>query len=127
MRISKFLIGVLIILGVYAIGGWGFAKLLQFNAQKINSLWIAGIINTLNIVVAFLIIKFTINKEEKQFMKTFFSGMGVRVLILLTIILFFLKKDYIEQFTFIISFFILYVLFQMWEIWSIQSHLRKET
>ena len=127
MRISKFLSGVVIILLIYAMGSWGFARIFQMGAEKINSLWISGIINTINIVVAFLIIKFTINKEEKKFMKSFFAGMGIRVLALLAIILFLLSKNYIEQFTFIISFFILYFLFQIWEIWLINSHLRKES
>jgi len=127
MRISKFLSGVVIILLIYAMGSWGFARIFQMGAEKINSLWISGIINTINIVVAFLIIKFTINKEEKKFMKSFFAGMGIRVLALLAIILFLLSKNYIEQFTFIISFFILYLLFQIWEIWLINSHLRKES
>lgn len=127
MRISKFLSGVVIILLIYAMGSWGFARIFQMGAEKINSLWISGIINTINIVVAFLIIKFTINKEEKKFMKSFFAGMGIRVLALLAIILLLLPKNYIEQFTFIISFFILYILFQIWEIWLINSHLRKES
>ena len=127
MQISKFLSGVVIILLIYAMGSWGFARIFQMGAEKINSLWISGIINTINIVVAFLIIKFTINKEEKKFMKSFFAGMGIRVLALLAIILFLLSKNYIEQFTFIISFFILYFLFQIWEIWLINSHLRKES
>ncbi len=127
MRISRFFAGVIGILLIYAIGSWGFAIILQMGPEKINSLWISGIINTINIVVAFFIIKFTIDKEEKKFMRSFFGGMGLRVLALLAIILFMIQKNYIEQFTFIISFFILYVLFQMWEIWLINSHLRKET
>lgn len=127
MRISKFLTGVGVILLIYAMGSWGFARILQMGTEKINSLWISGIINTINVVVAFLIIRFTIDKEEKKFMKSFFGSMGIRVLALLAIILFLLQKNYIDQFTFIISFFILYVLFQMWEIWMINSHLRKET
>lgn len=127
MRISKFLTGVGLILLIYAMGSWGFARILQMGTEKINSLWISGIINTINVVVAFLIIRFTIDKEEKKFMKSFFGSMGIRVLALLAIILFLLQKNYIDQFTFIISFFILYVLFQMWEIWMINSHLRKET
>ena len=127
MRISKFLMGVAVILVIFAMGSWGVATIFQFNNEKINSLWISGIINAINIVVAFLIIRFTINKEEKKFMKSFFGSMGIRVLILLGIILFILQKNYIEQFTFIISFFILYVLLQMWEIWMINSYLRKES
>ncbi len=127
MRITKFLVGILAILVVYGMGSWGFATILQFNEEKITSLWISGIINTVNVVVAFLIIRFTIEKENKTFMKMFFGGMGIRVLLLLGIILYMLQKNYIEQFTFITSFFILYVLFQMWEIWMINSHLRKES
>ncbi|MHB2153259.1 hypothetical protein ACX8XN_02540 [Calditrichota bacterium GD2] len=127
MRITKFLAGVLVILLIYGASSWGFAVILQFNEEKINSLWISGIINTVNVVFAFLIIRFTIDKEAKKFMKTFFTGMGIRILALLAIILFMLQKNYIEQFTFIISFFILYVLYQMWEIWMINSHLRKES
>ena len=126
MRITKFLIGVLVILLIYGISSWGFAVILQFNEKKITSLWISGIINTVNIVFAFFVIRFTIEKEAKKFMKTFFSGMGIRIMALLAIILLMLQKNYIEQFTFIISFFILYILFQMWEIWMINSHLRKE-
>ncbi len=126
MKLKTFFIGILGILAVYAAGAWGFSTILHFDAQKVNGLWWSGIINTVNIVVAFLIIKFTIHKEARQFMKMFFSGMGIRVLLLLAALLIILKKGEVNQFTFILSFFILYVLFQMWEIWMINSYLRKE-
>ncbi len=126
MKIKTFFIGVLVILAVYSLGGWGFSELFNFSRNKNDALWISGIINTINIVAAFLITEFTIKKEAKQFMRIFFTGMGIRILLLLIAIISILKFTSADQFTFIVSLFILYVLYQIWEIWLINSYLRKE-
>lgn len=126
MKVKPFFVGVLIIIGIYALAGWQLADNLNFNAQKIRSLWLSGIISTLNIVAAFFIIKWTIHKEASVFMKAFFGGMGVRVLILIVLIISIIKFVDINQFTFIFSLLILYVLYQILEIWLINSYLRKE-
>ncbi len=111
---------------VYSVGGWQIAHALQFGQEKIKSLLYSGIIGTINIVAAFFTIKLTIEKEDKTFMKTFFGGMGIRVLILIAVIISIIKFLDIDQFTFILSLLILYVLYQIWEIWLINSYLRKE-
>ncbi len=126
MKSKTFFFGVLIILGIYSLGGWQIAHALNFDGEKIKGLWYSGIIGTLNIVAAFFTIKLTINKEEKTFMKAFFGGMGIRVLILIAVIVSIVKFLDIDQFTFILSLLILYVLYQIWEIWLINSYLRKE-
>ncbi len=126
MKLKTFFLGVLVIIGAYAVVCWQLSSHLHFDASKIRSLWISGIIATLNIVAAFFTVKYTINKAENLFFKTFFGGMGVRVLILLGLIISIIKFVDVNQFTFIFSLLILYVLYQIWEIWLINSYLRKE-
>ncbi len=126
MKSRTFFIGLLVVLGIYSLVGWQIAETFNFGVEKIKSLWYSGIIATLNIVAAFFTIKLTIEKEEKTFMKTFFGGMGVRVLIMIVLIVSIIKFLDVDQFTFIISLLILYVLYQIWEIWLINSYLRKE-
>ncbi len=101
-------------------------EIFNFSADQIRGLWISGIISTVNIIAAFFIIKWTINKDLKIFMRTFFGGMGIRVLILVGVIVSIIKFVDVNQFTFIFSLIILYVLYQIWEIWLINSYLRKE-
>ncbi len=126
MKSRTFFIGLLVILGLYSLVAWQLALAMDFGMEKIKGLWYSGIIATANIVAAFFTIKLTIEKEEKTFMKTFFGGMGIRVLLMVALIVLIVKFLEVDQFTFIISLLILYVLYQIWEIWLINSYLRKE-
>lgn len=123
---KKFLTGIGVILGIYVLFAWFAAELAGFDSLQINSLIYAGALATINILLAYLIIKLSIHKGQKEFSRIFLSGMVVRVLILLGIIFLILTYAKVKDFVFIGSLFILYFIYQVWEVLFLNSAFRQE-
>lgn len=118
---KNFFLGLGAILIVYILAGSGISKAASFNPDQILSLCISGIIATVNIVIAFLVVKLSMHKEQDVFTKIFLSGMVIRLLGLLAVIFLVLKYSRVDHFVFIGSLFILYFIYQVWEVLMLNS------
>jgi len=114
--IKKFLIGIVAILVLYIVLSWAIAVIGGFGPEKIQALCYSGILATLNIVIAFGVLKFSINQTQKTFAKFFLSGMVLRLLGLLICIFLIFNFSRADHFVFIGSLFILYFMYQIWEV-----------
>ena len=54
--VKKFILGILVILVSYSLIAWGISFIAQFSENQILGLQISGILATVNVVIAFLII-----------------------------------------------------------------------
>ncbi len=119
--VKKFFIGVAVILAVYATVAWGIVTVADFGPGKIKGLYFSGILATINVVVAFVILKLSMPKDQKTFAKIFLSGMVVRLLGLLIAIFLIFKYSDADHFVFIGSLFILYFMYQIWEVLTLNG------
>ncbi|MGD9898375.1 MAG: ATP synthase subunit I [Calditrichaceae bacterium] len=117
--------GLCIILTFYAAVSWGVSKTFNFNEQQDLGLFLAGIFSTLNIVAAYFIIMYSLKKDQKEFAKIFLTGMVIRILILLIIIFIIISYSQVEDFVFLSGLFILYFIYQIWEILILNRTLKK--
>ena len=119
--VKKFFIGTAAILLFYTLSAWGISVVAGFVKEQNSALFISGIIATLNIVVAFLIIYFSKDKKQSEFAKLFLGGMVIRLLAMLATIFVVFKYSDADHFVFIGSLFILYFLYQIWEVLTLNS------
>ena len=120
-----FFTGVFIILLIFIGVVWLLSDYFHYNSIIINSFIISGIITVTNIVVAFLIVKYSIKKSIDTFNKAFLISMGVRFIVLLGVIFVILKFAEVHQLAFLVSLFLLYFTFQFWELIVINKYLEK--
>ncbi|MBD3226225.1 MAG: hypothetical protein GF313_15970 [Caldithrix sp.] len=59
-------------------------------------------------------------------MQYFLGGMGIRFLLVIATIFIVLKFTAIDTFVFIFALFVLYFLFQIWEVVLIQWHFKED-
>ena len=119
--VKKFFIGTAAILLFYTLSAWGISVVAGFVKEQNSALFISGIIATLNIVVAFLIIYFSKDKKQSEFAKLFLGGMVIRLLAMLATIFVVFKYSDADHSVFIGSLFILYFLYQIWEVLTLNS------
>jgi hypothetical protein len=120
-----FFIGVFIILTLYIITAVFLVSIYDYENNSIQSLIISPIITTANISLAFWIISRVYNRKGMDFNKVFLSSMGARFLGLTAIILIIIKFVNINQFVFLVSLFLLYFIFQFWEVIVVNKYLDK--
>ncbi len=123
--IKQFLFGVGLILVFFSVSGVFLDRSLDFSPEKIKGMYYSGILATANIVVAFLVIYFTIHRSMKVFMRAFLSGIGIRFLLIVAVIFWILSAGMVDHFVFLVSLFILYAIFQFWEVMLIHRHFKK--
>jgi len=120
-----FFTGVFIILLIFVGVVWLLSDYFHYNSIIFNSFVISGIITVINIVVAFLIVKYSIKKSVDTFNKAFLVSMGARFMVLLGVIFVILKFAEVHQLAFLVSLFLLYFIFQFWEMIVINKYLDK--
>ncbi len=119
--VKKFFMGTAAILLLYVLVSWAVSTLAEFSKEQNTALIISGIIATLNIVVAFLIIYVSKDKKQSEFARIFLGGMVVRLLAMLAVIFMVFKYSDADRFVFIGSLFILYFLYQIWEVLTLNN------
>ncbi len=119
-------IGVLIIFIVYILAAWGVSSVLNFNDQQIKGVIFSGILATLNIFLALIIIILTISKDLRFFIKIFLTSIIIRFLVMLAIIFTIIKFIQVDLFVFLASLFILYFMYQIWEVFILHSNINKD-
>lgn len=120
-----FFIGVLIILTLYIITAFFLVSIYDFKFNVISSLIISPIITTANISFAFWIIRRVYDRKRTDFNKVFLGSMGARFAALTAIIFIVIKFVNIHQIGFLVSLFLLYFIFQFWEIIVVNKYLDK--
>ena len=124
---TKFLSGIFVILLLYTATIILITSNSDISVQQQTSFIYAAILTTLNIIAVFLIIKLNFNKDVHTFNRTFFLGFGIRFIILLILIFLVLLFGRVNQFTFLVSLFILYFIFQFWEIFFLNRNFKQES
>ena len=127
-NISKkgFFLSVMVIISVYTALSWILSALYTFDRTQNTALIVSGILGTVNIVISFIILTVSYDKDIKGFMVNYFGGMGIRLLFLLLTIFLILKFMRIDIFVFILSLFVLYFVFQTLEIYYIHSYQKRK-
>ncbi len=120
-----FFIGVLIILTLYIITAVFLTSIYDYQENIIESFIISAIITTANICLAFWIILRVYNKEGTDFNKVFLGSMGARFAGLTAIIFIIIKFVNIHRIGFLVSLFLLYFIFQFWEVIVVNKYLDK--
>lgn len=122
---SRFLGGIFTILVFYIITCLFITRFLHLESSQNKGLIISGILATLNIVAAFFIIALSINKDFPKFTRVFLIGIIARLAGMLTVIFIIFKFMNVDHFVFIFSLFILYFIYQLWELIIINKHLKQ--
>ncbi len=121
----KFFSGVLVILIIYILAAWGMIQIAALNSDQIQGIIYSGIIGTVNIVLAYLIIRIAIYKDQKTFSKIFLGGLVARLLLLFVFIYLILNFSSTDRFVFIGSLFILYFIYQIWEVLILNNNVKR--
>lgn len=124
---AKFLGGIFVILILYSIAVILLQANLDISIPQQTAFLYAAILTTFNIIAVFFIIKLNFNKDVQAFNRTFFLGFGIRFIILLILIFLVLLVGHVNQFTFLVSLFILYFIFQFWEIFFLNRIFKQES
>ena len=123
---KNFFLSVSVIVIAYSALSWLFSALYAFDTTQNTALIVSGILGTVNIVISFIILTVSYDKDIKGFMVNYFGGMGIRLLFLLLTIFLILKFMRIDIFVFILSLFVLYFIFQTLEIYYIHSYQKRK-
>ena len=84
-----------------------------------NDFLISFIINLINTVIGYLVSKKYFNSENSTFYQMIYGTMFIRFMIILSLMLFLISYQYVNMIPFFISFVCFYVLFQVFEIFSL--------
>jgi len=122
---KKFFIGVFIILSIYIIITGFLDSIYDYDENIIQSFIISAILTTANISLAFLIISRVFNREGADFNKVFLGSMGARFAGLAALIFMIIKFVNIHRIGFLVSLFLLYFIFQFWEVIVVNKYLNK--
>ena len=120
-----FFIGVIIILTLYIITAVSLVLIYDFDQTIIKSLILSPIITTANISLAFWIIIRISGRKGDDFNKVFLGSMGARFAGLAAIIFIVIKLLNIHKIGFLVSLFLLYFIFQFWEVIVVNKYLDK--
>ena len=123
----KFISGIVVILLFYAVAAWFVAHNFLKDTGDINALIYSAILATANIIAVFFIIRFTFKKDAKSSTKSFLIGYGIRFFILLGFIFAILSSGQVNNFTFLTALFILYFIYQIWEIVFLNKHFKQDS
>ena len=95
------------------------------SAITCDSIAYACIISFINFIIFIGLVEFSIKKSNKTFLLYNLGGMPVRMVIMLVLVFLTIKFLKIDEFKFIFAFFLLYVLFLVYEINIIRLKVEK--
>jgi hypothetical protein len=121
--VKSFTGGASVIIVLYATLASVLAVKADYQPAQYQSLIWAGIIAAVNTTAAFLSVILTIKKDQVVFNRVLFAGVSVRLLIMLVVLFMIIRFTRLDQFVFIVAFFILYFLLQGWEMIVINKHV----
>lgn len=108
-----------------------FFLFLVSNFMKfVDNTWCAISIGTLLALAyvgsGFLSIYLAVNRYQNNFIRFFVISLTARFILILVVIILIIKFTGLEETSFLISFFIWYFVFQMWEIISLNSMMKRK-
>ena len=74
----------------------------------------------------FLAIYLALNRFERLFIRFFVSSLAARFVLVMVVIILIIRFTGLEETSFLIAFFIWYFVFQMWEILSLNSMMKRK-
>lgn len=122
----KFLGGTAIILFVYAMFCWGLNNIMGQGGEIVKAFVYSGILATIFVLITFFSTVIVSARAKINFIKVFFVTLGIRFVVMLGMIIIILTKVSLDYFTFLVSLFILYFLFQIWEMFVIHRYLNQD-
>jgi hypothetical protein len=122
---GRFFGGIFVILLIYTLIVSLIYVNYDFQDNMLNSFIISALLTTVNISAAFFIIMKVRDKKNNEFYKYFLGSMGIRFAVLIMIIFLVIKFVNIHQIGFLVSLFLLYFIFQFWELIIINKFLNK--
>lgn len=113
VKITRYIIGIF---GVYLILVFVLFLTDSITPLSLISSFLGAILSFFNILLAFLLFKFSYPKSNEKFLKINLGGMFARVGIMLIAVFLILKFLVIARYEFIFTLFVLYFVFLIFEI-----------
>jgi len=123
-KITSFAIAILLI---YSAAAFLFISYKDFGKSEILAFVFAGLLASINIIITLVLIEKNLQKSEDNFVKSFMLSTLIRLFFLILIFLLIVTIVSLNHFVFSIAFFILYFLFQMVEIYILQTLKQPDT
>jgi hypothetical protein len=89
---------------------------LNFSGWVLFSIFIGCLISTLNVLIGYFIITYSIDKSNRTFFKAIIGGMGLRLFTIGIIMVLLIKVFKIDMVGFLISMFFFYFIFLILEV-----------
>ena len=121
----KFFIGVFAILVSFIVITCLLDSIFDFENIIIRAFILSAALTTANISLAFFIIIKLKNNDRKNFSKIFLGSMAGRFAGLMLVIFMIIKFVNIHRIGFLVSLFLLYFIFQFWEVIIVNKYLDK--
>jgi len=110
--------------------GCFFLFLVSNFVKFVDKTWSAISIGTLLALAyvgsGFFSIYLAVNRYQNNFVRFFVISMAVRFALIMVVIILIIKLTGLEETSFLISFFVWYFIFQMWEILSLNSMMKRK-
>lgn len=114
------LVVIIVVVGAYPL-------ITYFSSDIITGI-IAGLtLSFINAILGYISIELLINKSMSKFLKTVLGGMGIRLVFLLLSMIFIIKVLEIHLFSFVITLFIFYAIFLIFEVLFIEKKVRSKS
>ena len=123
-KITLFAIAILV---VYSAVAFLYISYKDLGKQEILAFVFAGLLASINIIIALTLIEKNLQKSEENFVKSFMLSTLIRLFFLILIFLLIMTILSLNHFVFSVAFFILYFLFQMVEIYILQTLKQPDT
>lgn len=122
----KFFGGMAVILFIYIISCWGLSNIGGQGAEMVKPFIYSGVLATIFVLITFFSVVTISARAKTNFVKVFFVTLGIRFVVMLGMIIIILINISMDHFTFITSLFVLYFVFQMWEVFVIHKYLNQD-
>jgi len=118
-----FLIKILILSVVlWGVIFWGAAEY-GFDIGAVFAAWIMIAANSL---VGYLLFEYAFDKSQSDFTKVVLGGLGLRLLVLMAFVAFFIVRDLVAINEFVVSFFAFYCIYVIVEILGYQKRNKQK-
>ncbi|MCW8820143.1 MAG: hypothetical protein OQK61_07535 [Ignavibacteriaceae bacterium] len=101
---------------------WGVTEY-GFDIGAVFAAWIMIVTNSL---VGYLLFEYAFDKSQSDFAKVVLGGLGLRLLVLMALVAFFIVRDLVSVNDFVVSFFAFYCIYVIVEILGYQKRNKQK-
>ncbi|MCW8815462.1 MAG: hypothetical protein OQK59_05710, partial [Chlorobium sp.] len=101
---------------------WGVTEY-GFDIGAVFAAWIMIVTNSL---VGYLLFEYAFDKSQSDFAKVVLGGLGMRLLVLMALVAFFIVRDLVSVNDFVVSFFAFYCIYVIVEILGYQKRNKQK-